>query len=284
MFVVRLYLIVLGTMIAGAASGAAPLKVVPLSNAHAHNDYLHARPLLDSLDHGFISVEADVFLVDGKLLVGHERDSLKSERTLESLYLDPLAARVEENGGRIYKNGPRFLLLIDFKSEARTTYGELHNLLAKYAKMLTVIENGKVREGAVTVVVSGDRPKLNVTDAGVRYVGVDGRPSDLESQLPAHFMPMISDKWSNIFTWEGESEMPASERAKLVEMVKKAHAAGRVVRFWATPEKEAVWRELRAAGVDLINTDELEKLETFLNVERCSCSLSAVRCPLSVAG
>ena len=76
-------------------------------------------------------------------------------------------------------------------------------------------------------------------------------------------MPMISDKWSNNFTWEGEGEMPASERAKLVEMVKKAHAAGRVVRFWATPEKESVWRELRAAGVDLINTDELAGSRSF---------------------
>jgi hypothetical protein len=42
---------------------------VPLTRAHAHNDYLHARPLFDALDHGFCSVEADVWLVDGKLLV-----------------------------------------------------------------------------------------------------------------------------------------------------------------------------------------------------------------------
>jgi glycerophosphoryl diester phosphodiesterase len=261
---IRLSLIVLGTMIAGAASGAAPTDVVPLENAHAHNDYLHARPLLDALDHGFTSVEADVFLVDGKLLVAHERDSLKPERTLEALYLEQLAKRVEANGDRVYENGPRFLLLIDLKSEARTTYSELHNVLAMYSKMLTVIEHGKVREGAVTVVVSGDRPKLDPANDRIRYVGLDGRPSDLESQLPAHYMPMISDKWSNNFKWDGEGEMPASERAKLAEMVKKAHASGRALRFWATPEKESVWRELRAAGVDLINTDELERLGKFL--------------------
>jgi putative flavoprotein involved in K+ transport len=42
---------------------------VPLPNAHSHNDYLRPRPLLDALDQGFCGVEADVFLVDGDLLV-----------------------------------------------------------------------------------------------------------------------------------------------------------------------------------------------------------------------
>ena len=41
----------------------------PLANAHAHNDYEHDRPLLDALDEGFTSIEADVFLVEGQLLV-----------------------------------------------------------------------------------------------------------------------------------------------------------------------------------------------------------------------
>jgi hypothetical protein len=44
-------------------------------------------------------------------------------------------------------------------------------------------------------------------------------------------------------------------------------AAGRVVRFWATPENEAVWTQLRSAGVDLINTDHLDRLAAFLSTE-----------------
>ena len=46
--------------------GAEP---VPLERAHAHNDYEHARPLLDALAHGFCSVEADVHLIERQLLV-----------------------------------------------------------------------------------------------------------------------------------------------------------------------------------------------------------------------
>jgi glycerophosphoryl diester phosphodiesterase len=80
-------------------------------------------------------------------------------------------------------------------------------------------------------------------------------------------MPMISDNWSDHFTWRGRGEMPASERAKLQEMTDKAHKAGRVLRFWATPENESMWRELRSAGVDLIGTDRLDELATFLSGE-----------------
>ncbi len=59
--------------------------------------------------------------------------------------------------------------------------------------------------------------------------------------------------------------MPDEERKKLREIVAKAHARGRVVRFWATPESPAVWKELRDAKVDLINTDQLEQLQKFLS-------------------
>ena len=77
-------------------------SVVPLRHAHAHNDYEHTRPLLDALDHGFCGVEADIYLVSGKLLVAHDRKDAKPERTLQALYLDPLRERVKANGGRVY--------------------------------------------------------------------------------------------------------------------------------------------------------------------------------------
>src|SRR5689334_19827008 len=232
-------------------------NVAPLENAHAHNDYLHDRPLFDALDQGFTSVEADVFLVDGQLLVGHTRGALKPDRTLESLYLAPLAERVHANGGHVYAKPGRFFLLIDIKDDARATYGALQKVLAKYSDMLTAVEAGKVRPGSITVVLTGNRPRIDPADSHIRYAGLDGRLTDLGSRAPAHWMPMISDNWSKSFTWRGNGPMPQQEQAKLQSIVKQAHAAGRVVRFWETPENEAVWRELRAAGVDLINTDQL---------------------------
>ncbi len=58
--------------------------------------------------------------------------------------------------------------------------------------------------------------------------------------------------------------MPDQERAKLQTIVQTSHAKGRVVRFWATPETSELWKELKAAGVDRINTDKLEELAKFL--------------------
>lgn len=58
--------------------------------------------------------------------------------------------------------------------------------------------------------------------------------------------------------------MPEAERGRLKEFVSKAHKRGRLVRFWATPEKPALWKELLMADVDLINTDNLAELRTFL--------------------
>ena len=58
--------------------------------------------------------------------------------------------------------------------------------------------------------------------------------------------------------------MPEAERVKLRAMVKRTHEQGRKFRFWATAEKEAMWKELLAAEVDYINTDKLGELQTFL--------------------
>ena len=239
----------------------------PLHNAHAHNDYWHERPLADALDRGFTSVEADIFVVDGKLLVGHARGELKPEHTLESLYLEPLARRAKENGGRVHQGGERFILLVDIKSDAQAALAPVSEALSKYAGMLTVVDNGEVKQGAVTIVFSGNRPIAEMESATPRYAGIDGRLSDLDSNRPSHLMPMISDNWTSHFTWRGDGEMPAEERRKLKKIVDKVHGAGRIVRFWGTPEKEAVWRELRSAGVDLIGTDQLDRLATFLRNE-----------------
>jgi hypothetical protein len=74
----------------------------PHPNAHAHNDYEHPRPLKDALQNGFISVEADVHLKDGKLLVSHDSPD-KNSSSLEKLYLTPLDSLLKINSGRIYK-------------------------------------------------------------------------------------------------------------------------------------------------------------------------------------
>lgn len=253
-----------GLLIAAARAGEPASGIVPLKNAHAHNDYEHKRPLRDALDCGFCSVEADIFLVDGNLLVGHTVLNLKAERTLEALYLDPMRELTRTNKGRIYPGGPTVFLLIDVKSDAEKTYASLSKVLARYDDLFSVTRDGKFEAKAVTAVISGNRDTKALRAATLRYAGIDGRPSDLDSEEPADLLPWISENWSLLFRWRGDGAMPETERTKLRDFVAKAHKHGRLVRFWYTPEKETVWKELRAAGVDLINTDKLEDLKKFL--------------------
>ena len=248
---------------------SSPTKTRLLIRGHAHNDYDHERPLLDALSFGFCSVEADVFLIDGKLLVGHSRSELSAERTLVSLYLDPLLDRVRQNGGQVFADGPTFTLLIDIKTNAEETYVSLDRIFAKYEEMLTSIEDGQIQERAVTAIISGNRAWKGIERDSTRYTGVDGRIADLSSNRPSHLMPLISDRWGRAFKWNGQGPMPDAERAELQRIVHDAHKNGRRLRFWATPdrpspERTAVWTELLEAGVDHIGTDDLRGLKSFL--------------------
>ena len=66
------------------------------ANIHSHNDYERARPLQQALEYGVGSVEADIFLEEGKLIVAHDRKQVLLGRTLDSLYLQPLQKYMQE--------------------------------------------------------------------------------------------------------------------------------------------------------------------------------------------
>ena len=262
------------TSSATASATAAPAprsSVQPLERAHAHNDYEHDRPLLDALDHGFTSAEADVWLVDGELYLGHDGPDLT--RTLDAEYLAPLAQRFRENGGAIHPGWREdFRLLIDVKSNGPAAWPVIDRQLAAYPQLFSAYRQGRVHERAVTAVISGNRDLAAMQAATTRFSFYDGRMGDLGGPLDASIVPLISDNWTKFFTWRGVGEMPAAERARLHEIVATAHARGQEVRFWATPDlagpsREALWRELVAADVDVLNTDDLAGLQRFLLAE-----------------
>lgn len=252
-----------------------------LARAHAHNDYENPRPLLDALEQGFTSVEADVYVaplpagtpgalaaVTG-LYVAHDPQDIRPERTLAALYLEPLKALAAENSGCILKDCAQFYLLIDAKTEAETTYAAIEAELAKYDAVFARYENGGVRPGAVIVTLSGNRPLATMRAATSRYTFYDGRFSDLDSTEPVTLMPLISDSWTTHFGWDGSGAMPADQKATLIDAIAKSHARGRRVRLYNVPDapgagRENIWRELLAADQDQINTDDLAGLRAFL--------------------
>ena len=253
--------------VTSTATGAEPQETKPLRQAHSHNDYLHQRPLHDALGQGFCSVEADIWLVDGKLLVAHDRNDVRPGRTLQALYLDPLSERVRKNGGKVFPGGPDFTLLVDVKSDATNTYQALRLVLQEYASMLTRFQPGLTESNAVTVIISGNRARALMAAETSRLAGYDGRLADLDAADSRHLIPLVSDNWTLHFKWRGKPEegsLPDAERTRLKVMVSKAHTRGQRLRLWGTPDAPAMWKELRDAGVDLINTDKLPELRSFL--------------------
>ncbi len=249
---------------------AGTVSAVPLPGAFSHNDYQHPRPLLDALEQGFCSVEADIYPVDGKLLVAHDRDRTQPDHTLEGLYLQPLQKRVDGNGGRVFPGGPEFLLLIDIKASAEESYRLLRPLLEHHAAMLTRFTASATITGAVTVILSGDRPIELLRRETNRWCALDGRLPDLDDNPSPHLFPLVSASWSPTFSLMENEALPESDRARLLEYVRRAHAQGRRIRFWGIQDQPYAWREMQRAGVDLINSDNLTGLARFLSPKGAS--------------
>ena len=137
----------------------------PLSNAFAHNDYEHERPLLDALDNGFNYVEADVWLIEGELYVYHDKpEQPDPARTLQKLYLEPLRKRIEENGGWVFKGHEKpFYLMVDVKSDAIRTYRALSKVILDFKPLLNQsVYDIPFNVRPLTIFVSGNRAVADI--------------------------------------------------------------------------------------------------------------------------
>jgi hypothetical protein len=235
----------------------------PLPRAHAHNDYEHTRPLFEALEQGFGSIEPDIYLVNGDLLVAHNREDCRPERNLVKMYLAPLKKRFDAHK-EIIPGLKTLILLVDIKSEAVPTYQALEKQIEPFKPMLTSFEADRINTNAVTIILSGNRPTEYVAKQAKRWVAIDGRLPDLAANPPRSLVPLVSDNWSLHFSWTG-GQLPENQSARLKEIVSKAHQQGRIIRFWAIPDREEAWNLLYNANVDLINTDHLAELAAFFH-------------------
>jgi len=237
-----------------------------LTNAFAHNDYWHKRPLYDALDNGFTHIEADVYLRNNKLIVAHILPILRRRCTLEKLYLDPLMECINGSNKQENKCPPYPLtLMIDIKSDANKTYEALKVVLEKYRPILSGYDNGVYTQRQVTVVISGHKPNELIKAETNRLAFID---EDLlkvkQDTVPNNLYQLASCKYSHLLKWDGKGNFSPFEKQRLRMYVMMAHRFGKKVRLWASPENEVVWRELLDCGVDLINTDKLVRLKNFL--------------------
>ena len=151
---------------------------------HSHNDYLSEKPLTNALRYGFKSIEVDILLSKDLLYVSHYWWTKRKNVFIENTYLDKLYEVYEENNGYIYENNDPLFLLVDIKTEANKTYEILNNSLKKYKDMLSHVINDSLIQGAITVILSGNKPTIEyLKKTNDRYVFLDGRLIDLRKKI-----------------------------------------------------------------------------------------------------
>lgn len=174
--------------------------IIPIP-CHSHNDYWRHVPLYDALAAGCTSVEADVWLSGNDLFVGHSQKSLTKDRTLESLYIDPIVSilsiqntpsevtstnntsSISTPDGTTSLNGvfevsPKtpLILLIDMKTDGALTFPAVLEHLEPFRSRgwLTYFNGSAVIPGLITVVGTGNTPfELLVANTTYRDIFYD---------------------------------------------------------------------------------------------------------------
>ncbi|KAL4909284.1 hypothetical protein BDW74DRAFT_174489 [Aspergillus multicolor] len=148
--------------------------IVPVS-CHSHNDYWRRIPLYSALEAGCTGVEADVWLFDDELFVGHTRSALTSGRTLRKMYIDPLMKilgkqnpithlhpDIDQPRNGVFDTDPSqtLVLLIDFKTDGEEAWDHVYTQLTplRESGYLTYYNGSDIINGPITVVGTGNAP------------------------------------------------------------------------------------------------------------------------------
>ncbi|KAI3392516.1 hypothetical protein diail_5557 [Diaporthe ilicicola] len=255
---------------------------------HSHNDYWREVPFYSALKAGAVSVEADVWLYNGTLHVGHEQSALTDERTFDNLYIQPILSVLEAQNpnstfvpGGPTRNGvydtlstQTLYLFVDVKTDGATTFPAVVDALQplRDAGYLTTYDGSTVAPGPVTVVGTGNTPLGQVQGVAPRDYFWDAPIPTLATtyaNVTADVSPIASTDFAVQFPGVRENGgFNDAQEVLLAAQVAVAHAKGIKVRYWDQPgwpvgTRNGVWRALWDAGVDLLNVDDLEGAANF---------------------
>lgn len=223
---------------------------------HSHNDYLQPVPFWDAFSAGCASIEVDVILQEGGLMVAHERESIQAQRTFESLYLKPIQQGVDLGLIKEFN----FHLLVDIKTEAYSTLDLLVKQTQPYAAILYSPENPT----GLKLIISGGRPKAADYVKYPSWVFFDYQSRELTAELPWEKIGMVSLSFPRFSLWNGKGRMVESQRKQLQAFIDLVHSFDRPVRFWASPDGKTAWRAFHEMGIDYINTDRPAEANKYL--------------------
>nr|DAF45233.1 MAG TPA: ALP protein [Siphoviridae sp. ctBLh2] len=250
----RHLLLALALTCCGAAAAQPPVLI------HSHNDYAQRVPFYQAYAQQVSSIEADVFLHDGQLLVGHDVEDLRADMTFEALYVEPIVTLFARNGGRAFRDSDQTLqLMVELKSETDPTLRAVAALLGRWPEVF----DPEVNPAAVRVAVTGRVPAPEAFDRYPRFLGFDGAwdadytPEQLER------IALISTNFRDFSQWNGKGTIIPAEKERLEQVIDRAHEQGKPVRFWNAPEGTTVYYTFYDMGIDYINTDKPEVCAAF---------------------
>ena len=179
-------------------------------NGHSHNDYFQKQPFETAFEAGMGSIEADVFLVNDKLYVAHTESKINSARTLDNLYLKPIAEVV-----RTCKTYP-MQIVIDVKSHAENTLNEIVRQVSAYPDVFN--DNSPIK-----IVISGHRPKPEKWTSYPSFIQFDGRPNEHYTAQQWQRVGMVSDKFKHYTgRWPPNHPIPESFPSRVILQEAKA--------------------------------------------------------------
>ena len=223
---------------------------------HSHNDYEQKQPFFAAYDLGFDSIEADLYLKDGELCVAHNQKDISTERTLRKLYIEPLLAKIKENGGYPYPNKKSLHLLLDLKTQGKEIMQVLDIQLKPYKKELKHIK----------ISISGDMPKPEEFQNYDKMFSFDGRKSLDYSKEGFKRVYIVSASFTDFGKyWAGKEPLSQEVAEKISVFVNEMHAKNKKVRLWGTPNTTLGYETLKALQVDVIGTDDLPLLRNYID-------------------
>lgn len=254
---------------------------------HSHNDYWRDVPFYSGLAAGAISTEADVWLIEGTLYVGHEPSALTKARTFESLYVKPILDTLHRqnpespflpdgssNGVFDTASFQTLYLFVDFKTAADELWPAVLQALEplRNGSWLSTYDGKSFTERAVTVIGTGNTELSDVRNYLPRDVFLDAPLAQLGEakykDLTSNEAIIASTNFAAQFGELRKPELNATQLEKLRGQIDAAHQKGIMARYWNQPNwpvrtRNAVWRTLWEEGIDLLNVDDLKAAADF---------------------
>jgi alkaline phosphatase len=234
---------------------AAQSQTYIASNAHSHNDYLNSKPFTRAYEAGFGSIEADIFPSNDTLYVAHSKKEIQAQRTLKSLYLDPLYHDLTINSSR------RIKLLIDIKENYELSLKLLEKKLEPFKPYLYSSED---TSRPLLILVSGNRPPPVEYEKYPNYIFFDDDLKLHHTAAEWERVGQVSLCFENFSSWKGNGRLNTKDKKLLKHLIDSVHSAGKPIRFWAAPDNKTSWNIQMKLGADLIGTDKINELAGFL--------------------